>query len=179
MKLKKKEDQSVDASVIPRSRNKTLTGANMETKCRAETEGKAIQRLSHLGIHPRYSHQIPTLLWMVRNACWKETDYSCLLRGPARALQIQSWILTATHCTECGVPNGGVKERTEGAEGVYNPKGRTTISIIQTPPHPQSSQGLSHQPRSTHGSSYICSRGWPCQASVGGEVLGGSVDAAV
>jgi hypothetical protein len=38
------------------------TGANMKTKCRAETEGKAIQRLSHLGIHPIYSHQTPTLL---------------------------------------------------------------------------------------------------------------------
>ena len=24
----------------------------------------------------------------------------------------------------------------------------------------------------THGSSHICSRGWPCQTSVGGEVLG-------
>jgi hypothetical protein len=29
----------------------------METKCGAETEGKAIQRLPHLGIHPIYRHQ--------------------------------------------------------------------------------------------------------------------------
>jgi hypothetical protein len=36
----------------------------METNCTAETEGKATQRLSYLGIHPRYSHQTPTLLWM-------------------------------------------------------------------------------------------------------------------
>jgi hypothetical protein len=36
----------------------------METKCRAETEGKAIQRLLHLGIHPIYSDQTPALLWM-------------------------------------------------------------------------------------------------------------------
>jgi hypothetical protein len=33
-------------------RNKILIGANTETKCGAETEGKAIQRLPHLGIHP-------------------------------------------------------------------------------------------------------------------------------
>jgi hypothetical protein len=37
-------------------------------------------------------------------------------------------------------------------------------------------QRLNHQPRSTHrgilGSSCICSRGWPCQASMGGEALG-------
>jgi hypothetical protein len=41
MKLKKKEDQSVGASVLLRKGNKILTGANTETKCRAETEGKA------------------------------------------------------------------------------------------------------------------------------------------
>jgi hypothetical protein len=28
----------------------------METKCEAETEGKAIQRLPHLGIHLIYRH---------------------------------------------------------------------------------------------------------------------------
>jgi hypothetical protein len=38
MKLKKKEDQSVGASVLLRNGNKILTGANMETKRRAETE---------------------------------------------------------------------------------------------------------------------------------------------
>ena len=55
MKPKKKEDQNVDASVLLRSMNKILTGGNMETK----TEGKAIQRLSHLGIHSIYS-----LIWL-------------------------------------------------------------------------------------------------------------------
>ena len=57
-KLKKKEDQSVDVSVLLRRENKILTRANMETKCGAETKGKAIQRLPHLGIHLMYSHQI-------------------------------------------------------------------------------------------------------------------------
>jgi hypothetical protein len=41
MKLKKKEDQRVDASVLLRKGNKILTEGNMETKCGAETEGKA------------------------------------------------------------------------------------------------------------------------------------------
>jgi hypothetical protein len=55
--LKKKEDQSVDASVLlSRRGNKILTGRNMETKCGAESEGKAIQTLPHLGIHPIYSY---------------------------------------------------------------------------------------------------------------------------
>jgi hypothetical protein len=42
----------VDASVLLRRVNKILTGGNMETKCEAETEGKAIQRLPHLGSIP-------------------------------------------------------------------------------------------------------------------------------
>jgi hypothetical protein len=69
MKLKKKEDQSVDASVLLRRGNEILTGGNMETKCRVDTEGKAIQRLPHLGIHSIHSHQMKTLLWMPKSAC--------------------------------------------------------------------------------------------------------------
>jgi hypothetical protein len=69
MKLKKKEDQSVDVSALLRRGKKILTGRNMETKCGAETEGKAIQRLLHLGIHPIYSHQTQTLLQIPRSAC--------------------------------------------------------------------------------------------------------------
>jgi hypothetical protein len=40
----KKEEQSVDASVLRRG-NKILKGGNMETICGAHTEGKTIQRL--------------------------------------------------------------------------------------------------------------------------------------
>jgi hypothetical protein len=69
MKLKKKADQSVDASVLVRRGNKILMGGNTETKCGSETEEKAIQRLSDLGIHPIYSHQTLTLLQMPQNAC--------------------------------------------------------------------------------------------------------------
>jgi hypothetical protein len=42
--------------------------------------------------------------------------------------------------------------------------------------YPQSSQGLNHQPKSTHegihGSSRIYSRGWPSQSSMGREAFG-------
>jgi hypothetical protein len=68
MNLKKKEEQSVGPLVLLRKGNKILMGANTETKCGAETEGKAVQRLSHLGIHPIYSHQTQTLLWMSTSA---------------------------------------------------------------------------------------------------------------
>ena len=61
-------------------------------------------------------------------------SYSCVLRGSARAWQIQRWMLTANHVTENRIPNGGVKEMSEGTKGVCNPIGRTTISANQTPP---------------------------------------------
>jgi hypothetical protein len=40
-----------------------------ETKLRAETEGKTIQRLCHLGIHPINNHQTQTLLHMAARFC--------------------------------------------------------------------------------------------------------------
>jgi hypothetical protein len=76
---------------------------------------------------------------------------------------------TAKHWIEHRDSNGKVRARTIGAEGVCNPIERTTISTNQTP---QSSHGLNHQPKSTHGSSRICSRGLPYLASLGGELLG-------
>jgi hypothetical protein len=42
MNLKKKEDQSVDISVLLRRGNKTPMGGDTETKCGAETEGNTI-----------------------------------------------------------------------------------------------------------------------------------------
>jgi hypothetical protein len=45
-----------------------------ETKCGAKTEGKIIQRLTHLGIHPINNHQMQALLWMPTRACWQESD---------------------------------------------------------------------------------------------------------
>jgi hypothetical protein len=82
-------------------------------------------------------------------------------------------MFAGNYLTEHKDPNGGFKGRTKRAEGVCNPIGRTTISANQTP---QSYQILNHQPKSIHGetngSSCICSRGWPCWASMGGEALG-------
>jgi hypothetical protein len=141
----------------------------MEIKCRAEIKGKATQRLSHLGIYPIHSHQNPDTTVDAKKCMLTGVRYSCLLRGPSRALQIQRQMLAANHWTEHGVPNRGVREGAEGVEGVCNPIGRTTTSTKQTP---QNSQELNHQQRSTHGSSCICSRGWPCHASMEGEILG-------
>ena len=69
MKFKKEEEQSMETLIVPRRRNKIPTGGDTETKCITETEGKTIQRLPFLGIHPIYSYRTQTLLWMPTGAC--------------------------------------------------------------------------------------------------------------
>jgi hypothetical protein len=61
MKVKKKEDQSVDTSFLLRMRNKITVEGVTETKFGAEPGGMAIQRLPHLGMHPINNHQTQTL----------------------------------------------------------------------------------------------------------------------
>jgi hypothetical protein len=56
-------------------------------------------------------------------------------------------MLAANHRTEHEDHNGGVRGRTEEAEAVFTPIGRTTISTNQTS---QSFQGLNQKPKSTH-----------------------------
>ena len=53
-----------------------LSKVNTETKRGAETEGKSIQRQSHLGMYPIYRHQIQTLLLMPSHACRQEPNIS-------------------------------------------------------------------------------------------------------
>jgi hypothetical protein len=65
MKLKKKEDQSVDTSFLLRMGNKKSMEGVTETKFRAETEGRTIQRL----FHPINSHQTQTPLHTPAKFC--------------------------------------------------------------------------------------------------------------
>jgi hypothetical protein len=94
------------------------------------------------------------------------------MKGSARAILIQMMILAANHQTYHRDANGVVRGMIKGAQGVCNSIGRTTISTNE---NPQSSQGLNHQPKITHGripgSSCLCSRGQLYLASVGGEAL--------
>ena len=53
--------------------------------------------------------------------------YSCLLRGSASTWQIEKWMLSANHGTEHRFPNGGLRDRTQGAVGVCSPIRGTTI----------------------------------------------------
>ena len=69
MKLKKKENQSVDTWFLLRMGNKIPMEGVTETKFGAEMEGWTIQRLPHLGIPPIISHQMQTLLYMPARFC--------------------------------------------------------------------------------------------------------------
>jgi hypothetical protein len=69
MKLRKKEDQSVDTSFLLRMGNKIPMEGVIETTFGVETEGRTIQRLSHWGIHPISNHQTQTLLHMPARFC--------------------------------------------------------------------------------------------------------------
>ena len=69
MKLKKKEDQSVATLLLLKMGNKIPMEGVTETKFGAETEGKTIQRLLYLGIHPIYNHQTQTLLHTPERFC--------------------------------------------------------------------------------------------------------------
>ena len=96
-----------------------------------------------------------------------------LLWGYASVCQIQKWMITVIYWMEHKAPNEGARESTQEAEGVCNPIGGTTIWTNQ---YPQSSLGLNHQSKKTHGgtrvSSCVCSRGWPSRSLMGGEALG-------
>ena len=61
MKLKKKEDQSVDTSILLKRENKIPMEGVTETKFGAESKGMTIQKLPPLGIHPINNHQTQTL----------------------------------------------------------------------------------------------------------------------
>jgi hypothetical protein len=69
MKLKKREDQSVDTSFFLRMGNKIPMEGVTETKFTAEMEGSTIHRLTHLGIHPINNYQTQTLLHMPARFC--------------------------------------------------------------------------------------------------------------
>jgi hypothetical protein len=63
MKLKKKEDKSVDTSLLHIMGNKIPMEGVTETKFGAKMDGKTVQRLSYLGIYPIYNHQTQTIAY--------------------------------------------------------------------------------------------------------------------
>jgi hypothetical protein len=64
----------VDASVLLRREEKYSREEIWRQSVEQRVKKKIIQRLPHLGIHPIYTHQTQTLLWMPRSAWYQEPD---------------------------------------------------------------------------------------------------------
>jgi hypothetical protein len=69
MKLKKQEDQSVRTLFLLRLGNNIPMEGVTETKFRAEIEGRTIQILPHLMIHPINNYLAQALLHMQAKFC--------------------------------------------------------------------------------------------------------------
>ena len=81
MKLKKKEEQSLNILVFLRRGNKIPTEGDTETKCGAASEGKNMWRLPHLGINSIYSLQNPDTIVDAHKSLLTGTAYSCYMGG--------------------------------------------------------------------------------------------------
>ena len=90
-----------------------------ETKCGAETEGMAIQKLPHLRIHPINNHQNQTFC-----RCQQElADRILIYLSPERLCQCLTNTEVGAHShplDRAQVPNEGAREKTKVAEGCWN-----------------------------------------------------------
>jgi hypothetical protein len=64
----------------------------------------------------------------------KGPRHGCLLWDYARAWKTQKWILTVSYWMDHRAPNAGARENTQGAKGICNPIGGTTIWTNQYSP---------------------------------------------
>jgi hypothetical protein len=111
MKLKKKENHSVDTFILLRRRIKIPL--ERDTIFGAETEGRVIQWLSHLGIYPIYSYQTQRLLCIPTSACWQETD----IAAPWEDLPVPD-----KYRSECSQPSFGLSTQSPMKELEKGPK---------------------------------------------------------
>jgi hypothetical protein len=107
-------------------------------------EGKAIQRLPYLGNTSHMQPPNPDTIADSKKCLMTGASYSCLLRGSARAWQIQMWFSQPT----IGLSMGSwIEELVKGlkeVKGFCIPIERTRISTNQTPraPRDQKNQGV-------------------------------------
>jgi hypothetical protein len=69
MKFKKKEDKSVATLFLLRMGNQIPMEGVTKTKFGAETEGRIIWRLPHLGMHPINNYQTQTQFHVPERFC--------------------------------------------------------------------------------------------------------------
>jgi hypothetical protein len=156
MKLKKK-DQSVDTSILLRRGNKIPMEGVTETKFGAEMEGRTIQRLPFLGIHPINNHQTQTLLHIPTRFCWQDRyiTVSC------EAIPVPGKYKSGCSQSSIGWNTGSPMKELEKV-----PKELKGLAALSAEQHE-----LTSTPRACV-SSCICSRRWPSPPLMVGEALG-------
>jgi hypothetical protein len=127
---RRKTERSVDTLVLLRRGNKIPMGGGTERKLwrrKGHPETAPPGDPSHMQLSN------PDTVVEAIKCLLTEAWYNCLLRDSTSASQIQRWMLTAYHWTEHRVPNEGARQRTQGAEGVWNPIGGTTLVPPELP----------------------------------------------
>ena len=105
------------------------------------------------------------------SACWQEPDIAVFWKALPVPEKYRSGCSQPTVGLSTGSPMEELGKEWKELKACSSKRGTT----IWTNQYPQSSYGLNHQPKSTHGgtdgSSCICSRRWACWTSMGGETL--------
>jgi len=118
----------VDASVLLWRENKLLTEGNTGAEWDKDWR-KGHPETTSRGDQAHIQPPNPVTINDAKKCLLTTAWYGCLQRGSAKALLTQIRMLAANHQTGHRDP----RERSEGAEGVYNPI-ESTITTNQTPP---------------------------------------------
>jgi hypothetical protein len=133
-----------------------LSKRNIGTKCGAESEGKAIPRLPHMGNHPINNHQTQILLLMPISACRQEPVSWEVLPVPDKCTWACSRLTTEL---SPGTPTEELEKGLKELKGFSTPQEERQYQPTRPP-----------RALRDYGSNCICSRGWLYHASMGGEV---------
>ena len=172
MKLKKKEDHSVDTWIFLRRCVKTTMWGDTNTKFEEEPEWKLTQWLPHQWLYPIYSYQNQILLWMLTSAYWQEPDITVsweALPMPEKYKSVGSQLST-------GLSTGSPMEELEKGPRSWTDlqPHRRNINMNQSvcPELPGNKPSTTEYTIGTQDFSCICSREWPCGTSMRGDALG-------
>ena len=135
MKLKKKKDQSVDTLLLLRMGNKIQKGRSYRDKVQSWDGRKDHPETALPGDPSHIQPSNPDTIAYARKILLTGPWHSSLLW--IYAWQVQKWMLTVIYWMEHRAPNEGARESTQGAKGVCNPIGGTTIWTNQYPPPPE------------------------------------------
>jgi hypothetical protein len=107
---------------------------------------------THHSNHNLVPRELRTLKWKTSRIWWEHTQRGKHSVHLGKGGQTHKWMLTVSYWMDHRAPNGGARENTQGAKGVCNPIGGTTIWTNQYP--------------GALDSSCICTKRWPSRPSL-------------